>query len=332
MGQRDRHGGTKVSGVFTKGWVILAAMALFLGTGAEAKALPAAPCGTLSSPPPATYKHVIWIWFENRSYGDVIGNPNAPYFNLLATNCGSAVNFYSETHRSWRNYMVATSGAWYTEGLTKKYSLFEQVLQAGLTWRVYAQTMPSNCYIENYYSYDRDHNAAAHYTKMRNACNLYDIPMGGPSRGALATDARANALASYVQVIPNNCNNMHHDCNGGDREAATAAGDLWLQTWIPLLAATSDYQLGQTVIFITFDEGRPYTNSGENCLEVRSEDCHIPALVSSRYGKGQQVTDFFSHFGLLRTTEELLGLPCLRLACSSEPFYGAGSMRAAFGI
>jgi Phosphoesterase family len=324
--------GAKVSCRVTRIFVVLVATAAFFATTLDADALPASPCATMSSAPPVTYKHAIWIWFENRSYGDVIGDPNAPYFNSLARRCGSAVNFYNETHRSWRNYMVATSGAWYTDGLTKKYSLFEQILAAGRTWKVYAQTMPSNCYPDSIYSYDRDHNAPVHYSNMRSACSLYDVPMGGLSKGALAVDARANGLANYVQVLPNNCSNMHHDCNGGDREAATAAGDLWLQSWIPLLAATPDYQSGQTVIFITFDEGRPYTSSGKDCLTVRGEDCHIPTLVVSPYGRGQQPTVFFSHYGLLHTTEELLGLSCLGLACSSDPFYGAGSMRAAFGI
>src|SRR5215472_12245549 len=36
------------------------------------------PCGTLSTPP--TYSHVIWIWMENHSSSDIIGNTTqAPY-------------------------------------------------------------------------------------------------------------------------------------------------------------------------------------------------------------------------------------------------------------
>ena len=46
------------------------------------------PCGTQSKP--GTYKHVIWIWMENHSLGDIIGSSSAPYLNSLASECGLA--------------------------------------------------------------------------------------------------------------------------------------------------------------------------------------------------------------------------------------------------
>src|ERR1700689_365077 len=48
------------------------------------------PCGTQSKP--GTYKHVIWIWLENHSYGAILGASQAPYFNTLAKDCGLATN------------------------------------------------------------------------------------------------------------------------------------------------------------------------------------------------------------------------------------------------
>ena len=44
------------------------------------------PCGTQAKP--GTYKHVIWIWLENHSYGAILGSSQAPYFNTLAKDCG----------------------------------------------------------------------------------------------------------------------------------------------------------------------------------------------------------------------------------------------------
>ena len=47
------------------------------------------PCGTTTAP--HAYQHVIWIWMENRSFGDIIGNKSqAPYINSLAASCGLA--------------------------------------------------------------------------------------------------------------------------------------------------------------------------------------------------------------------------------------------------
>src|SRR5437016_2836591 len=39
-------------------------------------------CGS-GAAPPVLYDHVVWIWMENKSYGEVIGNPVAPYETTL---------------------------------------------------------------------------------------------------------------------------------------------------------------------------------------------------------------------------------------------------------
>jgi hypothetical protein len=67
------------------------------------------PCGQLAGPP-QTYSHVVVIMEENLSYQDAIGNTDAPYLNMLASDCALATNFHNETHPSQPNYMAATSG------------------------------------------------------------------------------------------------------------------------------------------------------------------------------------------------------------------------------
>src|ERR1700730_19207029 len=56
------------------------------------------PCGTQSKP--GTYKHVIWIWLENHSYGAILGSFQASYFNTLAKDCGVATTYHNLTHPS----------------------------------------------------------------------------------------------------------------------------------------------------------------------------------------------------------------------------------------
>lgn len=65
-------------------------------------------CG--SAPTAPTYKHVIWIFFENHSYSTVIGSSDAPYINSVADECGLATNYHNVTHPSLPNYISATSG------------------------------------------------------------------------------------------------------------------------------------------------------------------------------------------------------------------------------
>src|SRR6266511_4939361 len=64
----------------------------------EAKAAEG-PCGIKSGPPPHTYRHVVVIMDENKSFSDIIGprgstaRRQAPYMNELAHRCGLATNY-----------------------------------------------------------------------------------------------------------------------------------------------------------------------------------------------------------------------------------------------
>ena len=57
--------------------LLLLAVGILAATIARARAADAtAPCGTLTTPP-ATYAHVIWIWFENKSFPQLVGPPGS---------------------------------------------------------------------------------------------------------------------------------------------------------------------------------------------------------------------------------------------------------------
>ncbi|MHC5823406.1 MAG: hypothetical protein ACYT04_48130 [Nostoc sp.] len=52
------------------------------------------------------YDHIFVIVEENKSYDQIIGNPNAPMINQLAKTYGLASNFYGEVHPSEANYVA----------------------------------------------------------------------------------------------------------------------------------------------------------------------------------------------------------------------------------
>ena len=72
------------------------------------------PCG-VAGRPPHTYRHVLWIVFENQYLDHVIGNRSLPYTNKLAGQCGLATGFFAEAHPSLPNYIAMTSGG--TQGV-----------------------------------------------------------------------------------------------------------------------------------------------------------------------------------------------------------------------
>ena len=264
---------------------------------------PPGPCGTLVGGQPVLYQHVIWIVFENHSFGEIIGSSAAPYLNNLASQCGLATAYKAVSHPSLPNYIAMTSGS--TQGITddsppsshplSAASIFSQTGTGG--WKSLEESMPTNCDLTDANPYAVRHNPAAYYTNVRADCGGQDIPLGStPDIGS-----------RFTFVTPNLCNDMH-DCS-------VSTGDSWLSSFLPKILSSSAYTGGGTAVFITWDED---DNSAGNS---------VPLLVISPYtAAGTRYGVAVTHYALLRTTEDLLGLGCLGAACT------APSMRSPFGL
>jgi phospholipase C len=288
------------------------------------------PCGRQSSPP-QQWRHVVWIWFENRSYESVFG-PGAtatPYLRELADRCGLATNFHNETHPSLPNHLAAVAGT--TAGTTRncspkgcsqsRDSLFGKVTAAGHEWRSYAESMPHNCALFDAGRYAVRHNPAAYFVPLRAQCAQQSVPMGDVYSGPLADDLAEGTLPEFAYLVPDLCHNMHH--------CTPAVGDRWLRAWMARLLASDGYTEGSTVVFLTWDEGDHSSGPGVECRgRPADRSCHIPTVVVSPSTRpGTTVDVRFDHYSLLRTTEELLGLPGHLGAAARAP-----SMRQAFGL
>lgn len=287
-------------------------------------------CGSLTQPP-TRYAHVIWIWMENHSYDKIVGAPGSkaamqsPYINgTLIPDCGIATNYHSISHPSLPNYIAATSGS--TNGITgdcapAKCSLAVASLFSQTTWRSYQESMPTNCAKSDSGTYPVDHNPAVYYSAIASQCATSDVPLGTTSSGRVASDLKTSTLPAFALVVPNSCDSTE--------SCTTPTGDSWLKTWIPIIAASTTYQSGKTAIFITWDEGSG-GSKGENCLATLSDtSCQVTTLVISPYTHpGTTSSTLFTHYSLLKTTEQMLGLGLLAHAGDSS----TQSMRAAFHL
>jgi hypothetical protein len=294
--------------VLTLGVAMMGAVAQT--TRAPARAATSACVGATA---PARYDHVIWIWFENKA--PVVGSSSAPYFTSLARSCGYAANYYAVTHPSLPNYLAATGGS--TFGVADDNypsahpiagaSLFSQVAATGRQWRAYDESMPSNCALTSSGTYAVKHNPAAYYTGIRTPCRSWDVPLGSTSSGTFAQAMSAGTLPAFSFITPNLCNDMH-DCS-------VATGDAWLSNWMPRILSSATYAAGRTAVFVTFDESdTAHHNQVSTIVVGRSVRAGTTSWTS------------FSHYSLLRTTEEMLGLSALRNAAT------AASMRSAFHL
>jgi hypothetical protein len=78
------------------------------------------------------------------------------------------------------------------------------------------------------------------------------------------------------------------------------------------MTSTSQYQAGTTAIFITWDEdGNGYSDGNK-----------VAMIVVSPYTHGVKDATSYTHWSLLRTTEEILGLPLLGNAATANSMLG----------
>ncbi len=296
-----------------------------------------APCGWLAHPP-KPYKHIVWIWEENKDESDVVGA--APYIDSLAQKCASETNIMDNGTTasliSEPQYAAATSGSNCNQGVTSASgpgtgcilddadygpansltteSIFQLVKANGGSWKSYQESMPANCAEVSTKPYAFKHNPAAFYSQITGDCAKYDVPFPAidcpttgsavcstPS-GALADDIAGGKLATFTFITPNLINDMH--------DGTVAQGDNWLKTYLPLFIAGPNYQAGDTAIFIMWDEGSTTTGTPI-----------IPSLVVAPSVKpGTAVKTAANNVGLLKTTQDALRLkPYLGCASGTAP-------------
>lgn len=262
------------------------------GAAASAEAL-GPPC--TGAAPPARWKHVLWIWFENTDFGTVAGAEKAPYLTALMSGCGQATDYHGVAHPSLPNYVAAVSGS--THGISDDRSpaahrlegpsLFSQVSDAGRQWRAYQESIPAPCALTAHGDYAVKHNPAAYFTGLREQCRRKDVDLQ-----ALVDDAKSGHLPAFAFVTPNLCHDMH-DCS-------VREGDDWLQHLLPTILAGPDYRSGDTAVVIAWDEDESHDGN------------HIPfVVVAPSVVPGSVLTARVDHYALLATTEEMLGLPRL---------------------
>lgn len=235
---------------------------------------------------------------ENTGYTGIIGQSSAPYINSLASTYGLATNYFAVAHPSAPNYIAMTNGSDGSCCTDDGYhslggpSIFGQL--PGGQSRSLEQDMPSNCDTGNSGSYAIRHNPQPYYTDNSGDCANFNVPFA----------AAPDLSARFTFITPNACNDMH-DCS-------TQTGDNFLKGYVPTLMATPQYQAGNTAIFLVWDEdGNGF-----------SDNNRVALVVISPYTHGVQDATAYTHYSLLKTTEDLLGVPELGSAASAASFAG----------
>jgi phosphatidylinositol-3-phosphatase len=262
----------------------------------------------------AVLSHVVIVVEENRGFSEVVGNPNMPYIGAnngtsLQQIYGLAVNYYANTHPSIGNYFVLTSGVDISDddGLDPAGcgaacdvpNVFRSLTRAGVSWKIYAEDLPSIGYTGgDSGEYVVRHNPAAYYALndpvvAAKANNI--VPLADPDVG-LAADLANDTLPAFAFIEPNGQHDQH---DGTDAEA-----DQWLQTNLdPLLRSP---KFGDGLLIVWWDEG-----DSDACSSTVSSGCggQVALILAGRPVKtGYRGGRYYRHGGTLRLMYDALGL------------------------
>lgn len=241
--------------------------------------------------------HVVVVVFENKDEKQVIGNADAPYLTSLARRGAAFDNAHGVAHPSQPNYIALLSGS--TQGvrddscprrLGDRPNLARQLLDAGDSFAGYAEAMPARGFrgcsaVGGRYA--RKHNPWVDFGTIPTASNL--------PYSAFPDDLAKLPTVSFV--IPDMCHDMH-DCS-------VATGDRWARRHLARYVGWS--RSHHSLLVVTFDE-----DSGTRAN-------HIPTvLVGPMVRRGDHHRNI-DHYTLLRTLEDMYGLPALGHASSAPP-------------
>jgi hypothetical protein len=286
----------RVAAVAAVGLLLAAAAALAIpGTAAAASAVPRP-------------DHVVIVVMENKNYADIIGRPDeAPYLNSLASGGAVFSNSYAVAHPSQPNYLALFSGS--TQGVTSDGcpkvfanipNLGAELLSAGLSFAGYSESMPSagftGCGSEFSLGYTRAHNPWASFSNVPAADNRTFASFPGTS----------SQLPAVSFVIPNLCNDMHY--------CSRDTGDSWIKNNLGGYARWA--QTHNSLLIITWDEDAtlPIIGGGDGNK--------VPTIFYGQHARPGTYSEHITHYNMLRTIEDIYGLPHAGASATATPITG----------
>jgi len=247
--------------------------------------------------------HIVILILENHSYDEVIGNTAGPHINALAVDDHAALftQSFAIEHPSQPNYLDFYSGC--NQGITDDAlpalfpfttdNLGSQLITGGYTFVTYSEDLPSIGFNgASSGNYARKHNPAANW--MGTGTNQIPITTNQPFN-AFPTDY--TKLPTVCYVVPNQNNDMHN----GSFPANLTTADNWL--YKNLNSYIQWAKTHNSLFILTFDED-DYSGSNQ-----------IATIFSGQMIKPGKYSEAIDHYSVLRTIEDLYGLP---YACNAS--------------
>jgi|tagenome__1003787_1003787.scaffolds.fasta_scaffold20954906_2 hypothetical protein len=288
-------------------WRVLLASCVLVATPACAapaapatrvEAAPSTPGPTPSAPATAASRpdHVVVVMLENKDEGDVLRE--GPYLAALAASGATLTDMHAETHPSQPNYLALFSGD--TQGVDDDRcpltfdgaNLASELADAGYTFAGYSEDLPRPGYTGC---------SAGDYARKHSPWTDFSTVPAGANQPLSAMPSDYARLPTVSFVTPNLCHDMH-DCS-------IAVGDDWMRQNLDPYAQWA--RTHHSLLVVSFDESE--SKGGDNHIVTFAVGSDVPA---------GPVTERTDHYRLLRTLEDLYGLPPLGHSAATTAIAG----------
>jgi phospholipase C len=219
----------------------------------------------------------------------------------------------------------------------------DQLEAAGKTWKGYMEDMGTPCRHPGPGAPDDTQTARANdqYATRHNPfvyfhsltddpgrCNAHDVALD-----ALAGDlASASSTPNYAFITPDLCHDGHDAKCADGGPGGYAGDDQFLGQWVPKILGSPAYADGGMLV-VTFDEAES-DSTAACCNEATGPNTPSPGINGPGGGRtgtvvispwttpGSTNDSPYNHYALLRTVEDLFGLPHLGYAGAAglQPF------------
>jgi hypothetical protein len=258
--------------------------------------------GNANAQPLPRPDHIVIVIEENKGFAQIIGNKDAPYINALAKRGMLFTQSYGVTHPSQPNYLALFSGS--THGYTSNDcplhlsgdNLASVLTAKGRSFASYAESLPAaGSLVCSDGAYRRKHNPAANWSGLEAALLPFsDFPKD------------FGKLPTVALVVPNQRNDMH--------DGSIEDGDAWLKNNIEPYAQWALKH--NSLLIVTWDED---DSTGDNRVAT--------ILVGPMVQRGSSAHRI-DHYSVLRTVEEMYGLPYANESAQAQPVNGVWRARA----
>jgi phosphatidylinositol-3-phosphatase len=236
--------------------------------------------------------HIVIVILENHGYSQIIGSSSAPYINSLVSGSAKFTSSWAITHPSQPNYLDLYSGS--NQGITNDNNppndpfttanMGRQLINVAKTFITYSETLPSVGYNGTTYgAYARKHNPAANW--MGTGTN--QIPTTTNQPFTTFTSTLYTSLPTVCYIVPNQNNDMH--------DGSISTGDTWVKNNLNNYIQWA--KTHNSLFILTFDEDNGNYNN------------HIVTIFTGSMVKNGQYSNKINHYNVLRTIENMYGLP-----------------------